>query len=1509
MKLFFILFTSFITTLLLLLLPQFIAKSIFVSSAAAGVPGKGYFPYLSPSGREDFGMTCTDTDTEATTGQALQLWIVGGTGSTGLNNDVWSYDTSRRTWEKKNSEKFDSQQIAFTLLASDAGTGDGVELLAIGGKEFSTNAPTDQVQAFRGSAWSSVDATAASGGSARSARSYWSGSWFTNDQFGSQQTDIWFVGGVHDDGFNKNAFRLTLNRTRGAHSASWTDPMIKVVGVEGTDHPVPSFGQCCATDPTRPLLRRAVCFGGSNFLNDTNQIYFVRYGSGAPYYVLKSTIGPAPFPRRLAACSFVGQDKFVVYGGFDSYKGGAINDKKTYILNLTVDPPVWSTIDNHPSLRPAFSAKMSSCFYANATFKTYLFGGNLGDVTYASGLYVWSGVGAVGFVPESLAQTASATDSIPIGRAFHNAVVFRASVVIFNGQDENDNLLNDIWMYNTISRSWTYLSGGLLGTWTPRFMAGSEMISGVIVMYGGFASSDYSATVRDLVEVDIQTGAVEVTSDTGNPNAPGGRAAFGSFVQNNIMVVSGGKGDGFVTKSSFHGYNVVSQSWSPLYYYGNKTLHSYYDIVFRRYGHCAIAYNSTHALYGLGFAFDSKFDMYWIRNVNTDALSFEAVSISTGFLVSGTRRDYIRGFGGYLVSGSYLFVCGGMSTIGLSAPRHAACYILDLVNEAWFTLGGDSTSFLISGQTVAYIGRTLYIVGGYKSNSVAIVRNTYQDVIKFVFDLSAICKATRLECIMCSPGSTADANGECIFAGQGQYVADPISGPVNCSAGTALGGVGSRTATECTPCKFGFYNPNPGSSSCLPCPSNSICPVGAASALAANSPRALLITNVPSASESHPAAFGSLPVPWFPILMVVAAFSFAVLLVLFVLVVGWLSRRRRVSYYIPGDKIDDLEQLYTRYATARYGMSEADLMACLVAERDSLLPSHDIDPLTAHRIYATVDRHRAGYMKSNQFVDCVILAISTGWMLPFANTPAVTQPKLHTGKIVAMVSSLELADLDYFDDQHQNAELGESNRLVKNWYGGVVSLLMIVLMVGLVMAIVLDFLLNNVLETKTAVPRAVIYSIFSDAGKMQVAAPFTAHVTVFGLLRASQGIATLREACVKAGTTSTCATATATPLGIETPDSKSPLTRLECSYDARQESCSISWFCERCSVNEGAGGGNVSFTLSPAYASPVVRVRVQVGTGLREATQGTFGEIDVAGGAQLFSTSDSYARPVSNQTVFSGYPATTFSYALTNTFFEAQNYGSLVGMGDTFLDTGYHIRMTSNPSPGSSVSPEFFEKKFDVPVTVTFTVDSTPVLVKRALIQSIVELLSSLLGAMSGLAGMIVIALQFFDGLGENDNFDENADALRDKLDDGDGGKNEKRNNNSEQKRKYQEDDDDNDNGEKIEMGSPRSTGHKRKNRAAPIATNITSRAEFSKLQNLLKAGVSLSQAEAIIKVIDIAMNPETASPLPVSTLGGDDEYDECGDEQQQRQQQRFSGPPHPTTVVNVQSATTSAEN
>ena len=123
-----------------------------------------------------------------------------------------------------------------------------------------------------------------------------------------------------------------------------------------------------------------------------------------------------------------------------------------------------------------------------------------------------------------------------------------------------------------------------------------------------------------------------------------------------------------------------------------------------------------------------------------------------------------------------------------------------------------------------------------------------------------------------------------------------------------------------------------------------------------------------------------------------------------------------------------------------------------------------------------------------------------------------------------------------------------------------------------------------------------------------------------------------------------------------------------------------------------------------------------------------------------------------------------------------------------------------------------------------------------------IDLLSSLLGSLSGAMGLIIMVLQWVDAVGENENYDEDADKLEDKFE------GVETNNES----KYIKD---------KEMMTEKNNNNNKD--TPPISA-----ADYAKLSKLLNAGISLKQAEAIIRVIDIGVDPSIASPLPVSSVG-----------------------------------------
>lgn len=1484
----------------LLLLLLLASTMMVMQRVAAQLPGRWLASEIGPRGREDFGFDCPKERSGSI--YPMSLWLIGGKDANGpLKNDgLWRFDLADRKWSSMEAAGFDDDQQAFELIVDEY---EGyISLLAVSGKKYSTNAPTPQIQALElGSQWTrDVDALSSADyeyGTPEPASAYFFASFRSIDQFGPGETKVGIVGGVTGSGFTSTVSTLDFNASKGTYLGTSWSFAITPEGAEGVNYPVPNFGACAAKDPFNND-RIAVIFGGTNREVDTNEIWKLDY---TPYtdlttvYTRLTTTGTPPTPRRLASCAFVGPNLFAVTGGYNSGAGGPVNDAATYVLNVVT--LVWTRVPSTvPNFRPFYSAKMTTCVFNNNTGATFLWGGNVGGGEYTNVLYYFDTM-ANGFIKLPINQAQPHQVEDPPARAFHGAALQRGHMVIVGGIGPGNVMLDDIWEYDmrkvgTGESAWSQIAqfgDKFAGRWSAQAAAAV----GSIFLYGGWLtperSIDDGGLASDLVEVDVMTGRVSVLNDYDtsknpqNPAAvPGGRADHSSFIQNTYFVVAGGVGNLGKMTSRWNSYSLVTQKWSRMCLNGDCLATPPSSLA--RFMAVSTSINATHALYGLGFQFIANFDMYFVSSVSSDSFKLTELRLTPA---TGDRRDYIRGAAGILLFPSMALICGGTvdPAAGLLPPVRSLCYrmILEGATAGRCFFSGTSTdsrdNMLLGASTLYYLS-AIIVYGGYLGNGIAASREFMNgQVLKFVLDNSALCEegcsGSCGACVQCALGSRNTGDGtpskpkRCVLAPRGYYSTDSLKTDIPCPAGTFGDAIGATDAQYCVPCFVNMFNELTGQMQCSPCPVGKICPVGTITPLDINSPRAqrMLAPFIQGAdfkqlTEVHPSAYQSPSVPPMPTIIVGALMFIGIVSLGLVFCFGWSQKRRRHAHYITPATMAELSILYNQYSRrSKFGMCEDEMLEMFVAERTgSVLPPNRLaDPEACHLLFMSIDRYRAGALTFGHFIEAIILAVSLGYCDPVPGSPSAEpgQRKLVLGSCAASLGSLALDDLDMFDDDHDLAELGESRKKIQTRIGGIATVVGLVLLICLIVASTLDFMLSAVAETKSTVPFSVIKTSFDSA---VVHTPMSISVTSYPILRPDQGPKNLKEGCVSSAANAPagqCSTANAIALGFSTtkPVNGSLPTTLTCTFSEPDQSCTVVWECADCTI---LARSNVTITTSPAYAAPVLNVRVRVGSAIKASTQSFLGSINPSGGDLLFSELDAYISPAKNSTLLSGFPASVVDVALTPSYFEAQEHSALWGGDAVTRTTGYHVRSTTaSVTPGNSIPPQMFSRKFDIPLRVDFSEDPSPLYVKRIIVRTILDFLTGLLGAVGGFMGSIVAVMNFIEGLdaahpnSSNVDEDDSECMLTDRVA-------EESDNNNNSQSKYH----DTTVGENGEEMRKQPSGVAAGEGMDDDCTGPTA-AEFGRLKTLMVAGLPLQQAWAVNRCIDLALNKVEASPLP----------------------------------------------
>lgn len=679
----------------------------------------------------------------------------------------------------------------------------------------------------------------------------------------------------------------------------------------------------------------------------------------------------------------------------------------------------------------------------------------------------------------------------------------------------------------------------------------------------------------------------------------------------------------------------------------------------------------------------------------------------------------------------------------------------------------------------------------------------------FEFEESALCTTAGSEaCFPCSAGTLKKEDGArgCASAGKGSFVTDSGAKVRTCTPGQFANRSGMRSGTACAPCDWMTRSTSFGSTSCTPCdPLTEICPIGSQKALSRTDPAALLIGRAPSIRASHPPRFAQPTVAVVPLVLLCFFVALIVGILVVVLLMGRYEWQARVSEFFSERDLAEIKQLHDEFAkSGQYGMSERDWIRMLVSgsngnelarkffptfgtsagNKRSVTDSHGFTFSDADAIYKVADSYR-NEMDVAALETAAILVIVRGFVPPRPGSQAAERFATHGNffgdgdqddaqikKLLNIEDAamsirsrrLRLVDLDSYQESHRRSQVGKPQIVQKTNYGGVLRIVVSVLALVIVVVVVYDSIIHALQETLAVVPRSTISADFSPDGENLNFAEIDAHfhltVRLAGVSRTRPGITSFADACVKSGSTNgTCASAAVKTTNVRQYRGLSSssaayaaaASRLDviqtCNYITATGICEIKWSCLHCSVPD-AGQALLSVAVSPAISAHYVEVELQTGTGISNPTTHASGQVDVVGSGELMSSVSHSFGPTLNETVLSGFPSSRVYVSLTPTFFYTDILSRIVtSSAEPIRESGFSVRSGGDVKLGQTATPGQFHSLFDVPIVVQLTVDATPILVKRRVVTTIVDLLAQIAGSLSGLIGAAIITLHLLDSL------------------------------------------------------------------------------------------------------------------------------------------------------------------
>ena len=1086
------------------------------------------------------------------------------------------------------------------------------------------------------------------------------------------------------------------------------------------------YGACCAAIGAT----EALCFGGTGLTSDYRSVLIFREGVFGFLEFVTTNPNDGPDSVRDASCTFNSRlNAFIVFGGYDSRKAGASLDTKMYFLDVATG--TWSSVQQ-PNFDPVYGHKMCT----TSSNATYMFGGKAAFLPNATLWQLSAGTRELELIGDPVPK-------LPLERSHHWAGVVGTSFYVGFGRSPT-RAYNDIWQYDVSTGTWTKQSRGVSTAGTVvagRWGSSAAVFGPSIFVFGGRMSLTLYDCSADLYVFETARQLLSLVAVAGT--SPPARSNHVSFVSGTDIVVGLGRDALGKFLDDWYAFSPVTQSWRRLLVDGNA--------ISARDGASAVqSYNETYSLVGLGFGGASNRDWYFVR-VAGNTLVSRRVPINETMLEARTAR---RAFASVAGRGRHVLVCGGVQTDDIASPPDGRCYQLDMAAGLVGLSGNQSTpdELGLVGAPSVYVKDSIFTFGGRIITDPGVSDVYYKRTLRT--RPSATCNVTGpapddSRCSLCGFGSSGV---NCQFTAAGFYTT--VSGnTVGCSAGTYSPTRGGASNAVCVPCPFGTFANGTGRAACFACNTSlEFCAVGSAIAESRSSARAVQLTEpIPATGvvfEANPVAYVSPSLPWFPVGIIAGSAIFLGGVVAFVLYMSARAYGEFEAYYLTPAVAHKLSRIFIKRAFEGREMSLAQLIAVF---RDLNFEPHVSSSLLQQTFFDQVEDSGSETIDVTDFKRCFIDLIKIGIIPPFAGSRAESEGRvMPAGGCVQLFEGIKLAQIDGFMSKHVPAKLGKIRRCRQTRYGGVLTLLLWVTQVIIVLAVITSFLYSNVQEVKAIVPHPVVQALFG-ATVGEVSSDMSVEVAVTGPVRedpllfapSDTQVDRSRKVCLANEVQGQCNNATAIAVSGVIVRNGGFVTK-RCTFDPELQLCRVSWHCVSCTVTLSA---ELLFTFSPKRSASRLNVALTTSSGIREPLQFPTGQLKIAGGENLRSTLRLATRPREEAKVLSGFPATEFSFGLVPTYFVSVELHHLIFPTDLpVLGGGYHARPGPEPVPGNAITPEFFGTFFDCPVRVKLSTDADIMLVERSFIASMVDLLTNLLGAVSGVAGAFLSVTKWIDG-------------------------------------------------------------------------------------------------------------------------------------------------------------------
>lgn len=369
-------------------------------------------------------------------------------------------------------------------------------------------------------------------------------------------------------------------------------------------------------------------------------------------------------------------------------------------------------------------------------------------------------------------------------------------------------------------------------------------------------------------------------------------------------------------------------------------------------------------------------------------------------------------------------------------------------------------------------------------------------------------------------------------------------------------------------------------------------------------------------------------------------------------------------------------------------MSEKGASRCLQCPVGFLCPIGSKSPITFSFPIVVDSIQPTMYMADSQDKNILIFQITIGTVVAFIILIIVFWEKIHE----------KIKLLDVYQSMH-NYEMKKPLILDRTLLGGVFTLVFVLLALIVIVTTFVNYQYSNILENKSLVPLAILADEVED---------FTSKtLKVFISLTAYTDICAVEQVC-------------SPRISLETLNIRSSSWEYSCDI-SEIETCTVSYICKDCIIDTGA------------LISLLFDEQLSYSTGIY---------INVTADSSIPNQQSSILSNIvpSENSIFVGSLASEFFFAMTPSLFhsESSKWPS--------QSTGYHVSSESSPIIGSESLTIELPVKSQLKIDIHLNKSIFALYTLRTLKQSLIFVLSGLVGSVFGVMGAVGGAMSFIEG-------------------------------------------------------------------------------------------------------------------------------------------------------------------